>query len=657
MTEISAFPTHIPKRYNILKQIGEGGFASVYMAHDNKLNRQVAIKVYHPQEEEDAAKLGNEAQILANLRHPNIVTVFDAAITDNQPYIVMEYLEGGSLREKLGPNAPPMRPQDALGLVAILAEALAAAHEADILHLDIKPENIIFDKRGRPYLTDFGIGRIMGGDGETRQTRAMGTNNYASPEQRQGGKLSRASDIYSLGVVLFELLTNQIPLGPAAASPQPPYSPPFPMNHPITAAKDLVLLVCKALSVAPNYRYESAMQFAHQLRDYISHASEHTGRLSAPSRSRQFAAPSLTRVQIREPERQLRPVEIRHLPQTVRELDQDLPPVPSSTRVANMIYSHQGLEVGSGSLVEQAIFGRGKVRLRQDAVVRGDVMSLTAIDVSQGVQAANLLAPELIIRGPIRLEGSIFCRRLRPFQNGFHLPDNSELGGSLIFGQELEKIVPDAELGRALAEPRPPIEIFQTLPDVRIGTQCTLVAILGDVNVEVESRQKQLNTIRVKGNVKLGRSNHVRRIEGEDIHIGPSCVVDEVHAHGKLVIEQGSKVGYARAGKGIELANEVIISSPILFSDNGAILEQGEARWGVGEETSGLTAAHLFNYEREGKIGSLATILLDHRLYALYERIAPDWMPRIKPRSYEGSGDRVRMAAQLQPKQIGPDGE
>lgn len=648
MNELSSFPTHIPSRYKLLKQIGEGGFASVYLAHDEQLVRQVAIKVYHPQPEEELAKQHNEAQFLAKLQHPNIVTIYDAAITGSQPYIVMEYLEGGSLRDKLRPNSPPMRPQDALGLVAVLAEALDAAHEADTIHLDIKPENIIFDKRGRPHLTDFGIGRVMGGDGETRQTRAMGTNSYASPEQRQGGKLTRASDIYSLGVVLFELLTNQLPLGPAAAHPQPPYSPPFPMNHPLTAAKDLVLLVCKALAVAPDYRYESASQFAAQLRDYIHHAGGDTGHLFTGSRSRQFTASTVARVQIREPERQLRPIELRHLPKDVRELTHDVPPVPSNTRVGNMIYSHQGLEVGVGAVVEQSVFGRGRVRLRQEAVVKGDVISLTGLDVSQGVQAANLLAPELLIRGPIRLEGSIFCRRLRPAQNGVHLPDNSELGGSLIFNDAFEKIVPEEELGRPLNEARQPIDIYSR-PDVHIGTQCTLVAILGDVNVVVAPRQKQLNTIRVTGNVTLGRDSQVRRIEGEDVHIGPDCVVDEVHARGKLLIAHGSRVGYARAANGIELANDVEISSPILFSDNGAIQEEGEARWKVGEERSGLKALHIFNHEEEAKHGSLATMLLEHRLYELYERIAPGWMPRLKPRPFVGTGEQVQQPAQLPP--------
>lgn len=654
MNDISAIPSQITERYDIERPLGQGGFATVYLALDKVLKRQVAIKIYRPEDDKDAATMAREAEILGQLQHDNIVRVYDAKVVEEAgkpsvPYLVMEYLAGGSLREKLRPHAPPMRPQDALGLVSVLADALHAAHEQGILHLDIKPENIIFDRQGRPFLTDFGIGRQMGGDEETKQTRAMGTNNYASPEQRQGGKLSRASDIYSLGVVLFELLTNQIPLGPAAANPQPPYSPPFPMGHPLTAAKDLVRLVCKALAVAPSYRFESASSFAQQVRDYIHHSSGDTGRLLAASNPRQFSAPSIAQVQIREPERELRTSDRQRVPKSGREMTHDLPPVLPNTRVGSMIYSHQGLEIGTGSVIDQGAFARGYIRIRQDAIVKGDVISLTLIDVSQGMQATNLLAPEVMVRGPIRLAGSIFCRRLRPVQgeseNAIHLPETSELGGSLIFSQDFERIIPDAEMGRPLVESRPPIDVFHR-PLVRIGSQCTLVAILGDVDVVVDPRQKQLNTIRVKGNVLLGRNNTVRRIEGQDVHIGSGCVVDEVHAEGKLVIGVGSRVGYIHACKGIELGNQVVISSPILFSNDGTIVEKAEAKWARSEEMFDLTARHIFHDQRRGKLGSLATSLLDHRLYHLYERVASGWLPSLSPVAFEGEGDRVRIVGQ-----------
>ncbi len=650
MDSLPHLPQHIRDRYRVEPEpVGKGGFATVYRAHDAELKRDVAIKLYQPDNAEEAKQFANEAQILASLSHPNIVTVYDFATVENHAVIVMAYLPGGSLRDKMKLNKTPMRPQDALSLTAVLAEALQAAHDADILHLDIKPENIIFDGRGRPFLTDFGIGRVMGGDGETHQTRAMGTNNYASPEQRQAGKLTRASDIYSLGVVLFELLTGQVPLGPAAANPQPPFSPPFPLNHPMTSAEALVQLVCKALAVAPVYRYESALQFAQQIRDYMLHAGGDTGRLTPSFRG--FAPLAIASVELEEPKRQvpLRSADMRRMPQTMRQLEDDLTPVPPGTHVSNLLYSHQGLEVGVGSVVEEAVFGRGRVRLRQDALVRGDVMSLTMIDVSQGVQATNLVAPEVMVRGPIRLAGSIFCRRLRPAQGdqGTHLPDNSTLGGSLIFGKQFEKIVPDEELGRPLKAERPPIEFYGERPTIAIGTRCTLVAILGDVNVEVGARQTQLNTIRVAGNVTLGPFNTVRRIEGDNIHIGPGCVVNEVYARGTLTIERDSSVGYVRAGQGIRLANGVSIASPIVFSDNGAIEEQGEARWNVAGNRSGLTAQHIFELQQiEAQRGSLATILLDHRLYELYERIAPKWLPRLKPRPFEGSGERVHLPPQ-----------
>ncbi|MGH2543473.1 MAG: serine/threonine-protein kinase, partial [Ardenticatenaceae bacterium] len=430
MIDLSSIPDAIHQRYKIAREIGRGGFATVYLARDEQLGRDVAIKLYHVQEGDADIRpdvgtiLSQEGKLLASLSHANIVAVHDAGIADSRPYIVMAYLAGGSLRDKLAGGKSPMRPQDALGLVAVLAEALHAAHEEDILHLDIKPENIIFDQRGRPFLTDFGIGRTMGGDEETEQTRAMGSNNYAPPEQRQGQKLSRASDIYSLGVVLFELLTHQVPLGPAPSSPQPPYSPPFPMNHPVTSAEGLVKLVCKALAVAPEYRFESALEFAHRVRDYLLQAGGDTGQLAprwsrgmplSGAKGRPGSSPRpIQAIEIREPQRPLRRFEVRRVPQTVRQMEEDLTPVPPGTRIDTLLYSHQGLEVGVGSVVEQAVFARGRIRLRQEALVRGDVISLTMIDVSQGVQAANLLAPEVMLRGPVRLTGSIFCRRLRP---------------------------------------------------------------------------------------------------------------------------------------------------------------------------------------------------------------------------------------------------
>ncbi len=641
-----AIPTIITQRYRVEEKLGEGGFATVYRAWDSQLERQVALKLYHLQEGENVEKLGREAKMLASLSHPNIVIVHDAGIADGRPYIVMAYLAGGSLRDKLGPNKPPMRPRDALALTVVLAEALHAAHEADILHLDIKPENIIFDHRGRPFLTDFGIGRVMGGDGVTRQTRALGSGNYAPPEQRQRGELTRKSDIYSLGVVLFELLTNKLPLGPAPTHPQPPYSPPFLINEPITAAKGLVKLVCRALAVSADYRFESAEEFVQALRSYIVQSGESTGNLLPTMR--EFSQRPITAVQFREPERALRRSEMRRVPQNIRQMEEDLTPIPPATQVGEALYSHQGVEVGVGSVVEQAVFARGRVRLRQDALVRGDVVSLTMIDVSQGVQAANLIAPEIMVRGPVRLTGSLFCRRLRPAQgeSGVHLPENSELGGSLIFGKQFEKIVPDDALGRALKYERPPIEFFGDFPSVTIGSGCTLVAILGDVTVEVAPGQKQLNTIRVSGDVTIGASNTVRRIEGRNVHIGRNCTVDEVHALGTLTIEQGSTVGYMRAEEAIRLSNNDHIAAPILFSDSGAIKEEGEATWSVGKNQQGLTAKHIFTFARGEQRGSMATILLDHRLYELYDRIAPGWLPRLSPVRFTGSGEQVNQPAQ-----------
>lgn len=654
-------PPQITERYEIKRELGRGGFATVYLASDSRLQREVAIKVYTPKDDRESEEKNDESRLLAQLEHPNIVRIYDREIIriPHKPdiaFMVMEYLGGGSLRDKLRPGTS-MRPQDAMGLVAVLAEALHYAHEMHILHLDIKPENIIFDNKGRPVLTDFGIGRAMGGDHQTRQSVAFGTTEYASPEQRNNMMLGRTADIYSLGVVLFELLTGQKPLGPAPVKPAPPFSPPFPLGHPLTAAGDLVKIVCKALAAIPEYRYENALVFAQTLRDYLRHSGDGTGRLfSNQTRLQtrtQFQYSPVNAVQIDLSDVAQRETSLRHVPEKSADLAHDIATLVANTKLNGIAYSHQAFEVGPNALVEQAVFARGMVRLRQDAIVRGDVMSLTAIEAAPGVQARNLMAPEVRVRGPIRLAGSIFCRHLKTTQEndkglGVHLPDGSELNGSLIFGREFEKITPDDQFGRPLAEPRPAMNVYQR-PHVRVGSNCTMLAVLGDVDVSIGPRQKSLNTIRVQGDVELGHSNLVQRIYGQNVRIDGNCTVNEIYAEGKLIIGPNCTIGYMRAKKGIELSNGVVISSPIFFTDDGTIIERGEAKWRVVKdieqkeiEVGDLSARNLFDSTHAGKRGGLGTVMMDHRLHGLYERIAGAWYAALRPATFEGSGDQVR---------------
>lgn len=666
-------PSQITDRYTIKRTLGEGGFATVYCAEDTRLERDVAIKVYNATADEDSEKIHKEARILATLTHPNIVRIYDSDVArypgkPDVAYMVMEFLGGGSLRDRLKPGTV-MRPQDALGLVAVLAEALHHAHEQDILHLDIKPENILFDLKGRPVLTDFGIGRKMKGDDKTRQSVAFGTIDYASPEQKAQMMLGRTADIYSLGVVLFELLTGQKPLGPAPVRPIAPFSPPFPLGHPIVAATDLVLIVCKALAATADYRYETAQVFAHQLRDYLRHTGDSTGRLMPTTRQRtqtSFQYAPISQVELEVPDIPRRDSALRHVPDKSEELERPSATVSANTRLPTLAYSHQTFEVGPGALVEQSVVARGRVVLQQDAIVRGDVMSLTTIDVAPGVQARNLIAPEIRIRGPIRFSGSIFCRHLKlgqESQQAAHLPDGSELGGSLIFGKEFENIVGADHFGRSMKEARPDSGILQR-PRVRVGSNCTMIAVLGEVDVIISPRQKQLNTIRVDGDVTVGHNNLVQRIYGHNVTIDSGCTINEVYAEGKLTIGANCTIGYMRAKRGIELGNGVIISSPIFFTEDGTIVERGAAKWRVTKDSENkevevgeLTAQNLFDETKAGRRGGLGTVLVDHRLHNLYERIAPNWYGELKPAQFSGSGDQVRVTTPKSIPAAAPDGD
>ncbi len=666
-------PSQITDRYTIKRTLGEGGFATVYCAEDTRLERDVAIKVYHVTADEDSEKIHKEARILATLTHPNIVRIYDSDVArypgkPDVAYMVMEFLGGGSLRDRLKPGTV-MRPQDALGLVAVLAEALHHAHEQDILHLDIKPENILFDLKGRPVLTDFGIGRKMKGDDKTRQSVAFGTIDYASPEQKAQMLLGRTADIYSLGVVLFELLTGQKPLGPAPVRPIAPFSPPFPLGHPIVAATDLVLIVCKALAATADYRYETAQVFAHQLRDYLRHTGDSTGRLMPTTRQRTqttFQYAPISQVELDIPDIPRRDSALRHVPDKSEELDRPSATVSANTRLPTLAYSHQTFEVGPGALVEQSVVARGRVVLQQDAIVRGDVMSLTIIDVAPGVQARNLIAPEIRIRGPIRFSGSIFCRQLKlgqESQQAAHLPDGSELGGSLIFGKEFQNIVGGDHFGRAMKESRPDSAILQR-PRVRVGSNCTMIAVLGEVDVIISPRQKQLNTVRVQGDVTIGHNNLIQRIYGHNVTIDSGCTVNEVYAEGKLTIGANCTIGYMRAKRGIELGNGVTISSPIFFTEDGTIVERGAAKWRVTKDSENkevevgeLNAQNLFDETKAGRRGGLGTVLVDHRLHNLYERIAPNWYGELRPAQFSGSGEQLRVTAPKSMPAAAPDGD
>ncbi|MBE7536703.1 MAG: SUMF1/EgtB/PvdO family nonheme iron enzyme [Anaerolineales bacterium] len=262
------------ERYEILEELGEGGMAVVYRANDSRLDRDVAIKVIRkgafPADHIDRIlkRFEREAKALARLSHPNIMKVHDYGEHEGSPYLVMEYLPGGTLKKKMG---KPMPWEQAIQLILPIAEALDYAHSQNMIHRDVKPSNILLTQRGQPMLTDFGIAKILEvEEGQTLTGTGMGvgTPEYMSPEQWKG-KSSPLSDIYSLGAVLYELLAGRKPyladtpadlLLKQATEPLPRLSM-FAKELPPNVEK----ILFKALERKPEDRYASMAQFASAL--------------------------------------------------------------------------------------------------------------------------------------------------------------------------------------------------------------------------------------------------------------------------------------------------------------------------------------------------------------------------------------------------------
>ena len=205
--------TSLSGRYRLDQQIGTGGMSTVYRAFDTVLERQVAVKLMHRDmagHPDQLERFRREARAVAQLNHPHIVQVIDAGEDDNMPYIVFEYVEGETLKDRIRRYGRLPVPE-AIAYAIEIAWALGAAHDRGIVHRDVKPQNVLVDEEGSAKVTDFGIARTLDQQGLTADGRVLGTTDYVSPEQALGHAVTGQSDLYSLGVVLFEMLTGDVP--------------------------------------------------------------------------------------------------------------------------------------------------------------------------------------------------------------------------------------------------------------------------------------------------------------------------------------------------------------------------------------------------------------------------------------------------------------
>ncbi len=253
-------------RYRLKEKIGSGGMADVYLADDLLLNREVAVKVLHPQYAADPSfiqRFRYEAQAAANLNHPNIVSIYDWGNEGDIYYIVMEYVEGRDLKQILTTEGRFM-PERAAEIAAEICAALQFAHRQNLIHRDIKPHNIIITPMGQVKVMDFGIARVGTGNGMTQTGTVMGTAQYISPEQAQGQAVDARSDIYSLGVVLYELLLGRVPFdddNAIAVAYKQVKEDPVPISLVDRSMPPaLEAIVMKALAKNPENRYSSAQE-------------------------------------------------------------------------------------------------------------------------------------------------------------------------------------------------------------------------------------------------------------------------------------------------------------------------------------------------------------------------------------------------------------
>ena len=261
-------------RYHILEKLGEGGMATVYKAYDTRLERHVALKVITPSRghsEKFLRRFDREAKILAKLSHPNIVGVIDSGEENGLPFLVLEYIPGGTLKQKLSGEPIPWR--EAARILLPIAQALEYAHQQGIIHRDVKPSNILLTESDVPMLSDFGIAKMLEADETLELTGTgvgVGTPDYMAPEQGLGRKVDQRADIYSLGIIYYEMLTGRKPYQadtPLAVMMKQANEPlPNPRQYVLDLPSDVEAVLSKSLAKEPRYRFQEMGEFANNLK-------------------------------------------------------------------------------------------------------------------------------------------------------------------------------------------------------------------------------------------------------------------------------------------------------------------------------------------------------------------------------------------------------
>src|SRR5512134_1954548 len=272
--------------YDIKSELGRGGMATVYRGYDPRFEREVAVKVLPPEllhaDPQFRLRFEREAKIIAQLEHPSIVPVYDVGEENDQPYFIMRHMNGGSLSERIKSGLHSV--EEATRILGYIAPGLDEAHSKGIVHRDLKPSNILFDRKGVPYISDFGIAKLVQDQAANVTGSAIiGTPAYMAPEQAQGIEVDGRADIYALGIILFEMLTGKQPYEadtPMAVAIKHITDPvPHIQQTNPKLPEGMETIIQKAMAKNKDDRFSSAVEMTDALREVVRNA---TTKLAAP---------------------------------------------------------------------------------------------------------------------------------------------------------------------------------------------------------------------------------------------------------------------------------------------------------------------------------------------------------------------------------------